>query len=181
MCLNTFFLRKIETMLPGERVSYSREDLERLLEERHCTPIPDAPPEQRADPSGSAPAPGRGFGTRHLAVHFGVSQSTARGWCQEGRFGDPGLLRPNGKTWEVPRVEVERVERLRAAGQGFKDGSWTAPVLKTRSVAPSAKASAAAPSPKEPGKEARSEDRSSGARQDSLSRTYSNWEQHMKG
>ena len=129
MCLSTFLRRKVDTMLPGEEVKYTREQLETLLEQ-HGTfdgNDRDGTTGSLTSPDALATAPGRGASTQTIATYFKVSEATARHWCAIGFFGPPIALKPNGRHWEVPPEIVREAAEKRLNGWKFDGEAWISP------------------------------------------------------
>ena len=132
MCLSTFLRRKLDTMLPGEQLRYTREQLETLLEQHGTCDCHDREGSTSSSPPTDplAAAPGRGASTETIARHFKVSEATARHWCAIGYFGSPEALKPNGRHWEVPPERVRTVAEQRLNGWQFDGEDWALPNRK---------------------------------------------------
>lgn len=134
MCIIEYFKDRAAGMGPGERQTIDRAWIEWLLDTHACDHT--APGAERI----AAPASVKGYSALELAELFDRSDSTIRTWLGRGVFGDPAMLKPNGRDWHVPKVNVQVLQEKLSAGYWI-----TADGLAEPSTGPAPSSGATAP------------------------------------
>ena len=107
MCEVSEYLRaRIEGMLSGEKVEWTRAQLEEILDRCRCGGK-DAALRNKHGP-GDRETNLVFLTPRQASVRLGVSDRTVRRWCAAGLFGEPNSIR-HADRWRIPANAIERL------------------------------------------------------------------------